>query len=100
MSRSAAARIASRVVLPSRVLAAGLGGNVGVLVAVICTNWSVQNLPPVKHRVKPEIDRPRSRAPNRGTPSPEERHGSAATPRASLGVKGALRGPLTTKRAD
>src|SRR5207244_12176163 len=55
MSRSAAARIASRVVLPSRVLAVELRGNVGVLVVVICTNQSVQKLPPVKHRVKPEL---------------------------------------------
>src|SRR5437867_10820550 len=46
MRRTAATRIVSRVVLPSRVLAVGLGVGVGVLVVVICTNRSVQRLPP------------------------------------------------------
>src|SRR6267143_1124882 len=78
MSLSAALRIASRVVLPSRVLPVGLGVSVGVLVVVICTNRSVQKLPPMKHRVKPEIDPLRSR-PDPGGQDTEERHGSAAT---------------------
>src|SRR5438477_4784648 len=46
MSRCAAPRIASRVVLPSRVLAVGLGVSVGVLIVVICTNRSVQKATP------------------------------------------------------
>src|SRR5438132_6294179 len=96
MSRSAAARIASRVVLPSRVLAVELRGNVGVLVVVICTNQSVQKLPPVKHRVKPELDSPtRTRNPERQAP-----RSVTAPPRRSeppKGVKGALRGPLRKK---
>src|SRR5438445_10377178 len=121
MSRSAAARIASRVVLPSRVLAVELRGNVGVLVVVICTNQSVQKLPPVKHCVKPELkeragieelrhretpDTPRSvtappgrSEPPRGLRGPfeaplEEGHGSAGTLPSRPGVKGALLGPL------
>src|SRR3989442_266188 len=52
MRRSAAARIVSRVVLPSRVLAVELGVGVGVLVVLTCTNRSVQRLSPVAHRVK------------------------------------------------
>src|SRR3989442_14476360 len=52
MSRSAAVRMASRVVLPSRVLAAGLELVVWILVVLMCTNWSVQTVPPPEHRVK------------------------------------------------
>src|SRR2546428_3745072 len=52
MSRSAAVRMASRVVLPSRVLAAGLEVVVWILVVLMCTNWSVQTVPPPEHRVK------------------------------------------------
>src|SRR6267378_4239889 len=84
MSLSAALRIASRVVLPSRVLPVGLGVSVGVLVVVICTNRSVQKLPPMKHRVKPAIDPLRSR-PDRGAPDTEERHGSAGALRVRPG---------------
>src|SRR6267378_5245452 len=84
MSLSAALRIASRVVLPSRVLPVGLGVSVGVLVVVICTNRSVQKLPPMKHRVKPAIDPLRSR-PDRGAPDTEERHGSAGALRVRRG---------------
>src|SRR6266850_4273326 len=46
MSLRAALRIASRVVLPARILAVGLGVRVGVLVVVICTNRSVQKATP------------------------------------------------------
>src|SRR2546425_733498 len=111
MRRSAAARIVSRVVLPSRVLAVELGAGVGVLVVVICTNRSVQRLPPLAQRVK-YIGGPRNGPPNPpalgglrgalrgasrlrpdapshpevlGGPSPRERHGSARTLRAARG---------------
>src|SRR5882724_1231168 len=120
MSRSAAARIASRVVLPSRVLAAGLGVAVEVLVVVMCTNRSVQRLRPVAQCVKllgaptwpPKPPSARSAPGNPGRSSisvkryiasgpptaAEERHGCAGTLRAAPGVKGALRGPLARKR--
>src|SRR5258708_7167097 len=114
MSRSAAARIASRVVLPSRVLAAGLWVSVGVLVIIICTNRSVQKATP--HEAPRQArDRTKERQAPRSVTAPpgvrhrgasrlrrqsgtEERHGSAGTPRAAPGVKGALLGPL--RRAD
>src|SRR6266478_2722559 len=93
MSLSAALRIASRVVLPSRFLPVGLGVSVGVLVVVICTNRSVQKLPPMKHRVKPEIDPLRSR-PDRGAPDTEERHSSAGgAPSSPGGLAPGVRGP-------
>src|SRR5439155_14069308 len=116
MRRTAATRIVSRVVLPSRVLAVGLGVGVGVLVVVICTNRSVQRLPPVAHRVKymggPDMapqtpqrsERPGERvalldfAPTRGEGAVEERHGSAATLRAAPGSLGALRGASRLRR--
>src|SRR5439155_12926154 len=127
MSRCAAPRIASRVVLPSRVLAVGLGVSVGVLVVVICTNRSVQKATPraaprqardrfpetkspeienAKHRGASRLRRDASEPPGgSGGPSrpprktsTEERHGSAGTLRAAPGVKGALRGPL--RRTD
>src|SRR2546422_2501670 len=97
MRRSAAARIVSRVVLPSRVLAVELGAGVGVLVVDICTNRSVQRLPPLAQRVKyiggprngplnsPALGAPRETrgAPrfraDRGEGATEERHSSAAT---------------------
>src|SRR5256885_7867783 len=120
MSRSAAARIAWRVVLPSRVLAVELRGDVRVLVVVICTNQSVQKLPPVKHRVKPELDSPtRTRNPERqpprsvtappGRPEPprglrgpfeaplEEDHGSAGTLPSRPGLRGPFEAPLLIK---
>src|SRR5438552_6700411 len=113
MRRTAATRIVSRVVLPSRVLAVGLGVGVGVLVVVICTNRSVQRLPPgstprqvhggPRHGPPDPPSPQRSErpggepvalldfAPTRGEGAVEERHGSAGTLRATLGVKGALR---------
>src|SRR2546428_5524488 len=117
MRRTAATRIVSRVVLPSRVLAVGLGVGVGVLVVVICTNRSVQRLPPgstprqvhggPRHGppdppIPPTLGAPRGEpvalldfAPTRGEGAVEERHGCAATLRATLGVKGALSRSVT-----
>src|SRR5438552_18948028 len=104
MSRCAAPRIASRVVLPSRVLAVGLGVSVGVLVVVICTNRSVQKATPraaprqardrFPETKSPEIENakpPRSAAERQGPRSVTAPPGRF---RAAPGVKGALRGPL------
>src|SRR5437867_11111359 len=85
MRRTAATRIVSRVVLPSRVLAVGLGVGVGVLVVVICTNRAVQRRPPGS------TPRQVHGGPRHGPPDPptlEERHGCAATLRATPGVLG------------
>src|SRR5215813_6951507 len=92
MRRMAAVRIASRVVLPSRSFAVEpwVGG---VLVVVICTNRSVQKVTPdsttrqVVYREK--ADDPTSRT----------GHGFPGAVRAALGVKGALRGPLSKEWA-
>src|SRR2546425_8928084 len=104
MRRTAATRIVSRVVLPSRVLAVGLGVGVGVLVVVICTNRSVQRLPPGSTprqvhggpRHGPQTPQRSERpgepvalldfAPTRGEGAVEERHGSAGTLRAARGA--------------
>src|SRR5436189_5428805 len=96
MSRCAAPRIASRVVLPSRVLAVGLGVSVGVLVVVICTNRSVQKATP---REAPR--QARDRFPETKSPEIENaKHRGASRLRRDApsrpGVKGALRGPLGT----
>src|SRR5438094_9797354 len=92
MRRTAATRIVSRVVLPSRVLAVGLGVGVGVLVVVICTNRSVQRLPPGS------TPRQVHGGPRHGPPDPptlEKRHGCAATPRATPGPSGAPSSSVT-----
>src|SRR5438093_1249672 len=89
MRRTAATRIVSRVVLPSRVLAVGLGVGVGVLVVVICTNRSVQRLPPGS------TPRQVHGGPRHGPPDPptlEKRHGCAATLRTTPGVLGEVLG--------
>src|SRR2546426_4941426 len=89
MSRSAAVRMASRVVLPSRVLAAGLELVVWILVVLMCTNWSVQTVPPPEHRVKymggPEM------APQ--TPQPLGGAGAALPPPQTPPLRGAPRHP-------
>src|SRR6266403_43001 len=94
MSRCAAPRIASRVVLPSRVLAVGPGVSVGVLVVVICTNRSVQKATP---REAPR--QARDRSPETKSPEIENaKHRGASRLRRDAPsrpeVKGALRGPL------
>src|SRR5947208_12852938 len=94
MSRCAAPRIASRVVLPSRVLAVRLGVSVGVLVVVSCTNRSVQKATP---REAPR--QARDRFPETKSPEIENaKHRGASRLRRDApsrpGVKGALRGPL------
>src|SRR5438309_6476179 len=117
MSRCAAPRIASRVVLPSRVLAVGLGVSVGVLVVVICTNRSVQKATPREAPRQARDRLPEIKGQTRGTPTgneerrrresgiaerpgaagepgTEERHGSAGTLRAARGLRGPFEAPL------
>src|SRR5438445_9795870 len=94
MSRCAAPRTASGVVLPAPVLAVGLGVSVGVLVVVICTNRSVQKATP---REAPR--QARDRFPETKSPEIENaKHRGASRLRRDApsrpGVKGALRGPL------
>src|SRR5437763_295216 len=104
MSRSAAPRIASRVVLPSRVLPVGLGVSVGVLVVVICTNRSVQKATPREAPRQARDRSPETKSPeienakHRGAPRSVRHRGASRLRRDASrrpGVKGALRGPLT-----
>src|SRR5436190_831012 len=88
MRRTAATRIVSRVVLPSRVLAVGLGVGVGVLVVVICTNRSVQRLPPGS-TPRQVHGGPRHGPPDSPSPQRSERPG---------GLRGPLRGASRLRR--
>src|SRR5438552_19170496 len=109
MSRCAAPRIASRVVLPSRVLAVGLGVSVGVLVVVICTNRSVQKATPREaprqardrfpETKSPEIENakpPRSAAERQGPRSVTAPPGRSEPPR---GLRGPFEAPLEEQKS-
>src|SRR5438132_145681 len=91
MRRTAATRIVSRVVLPSRVLAVGLGVGVGVLVVVICTNRSVQRLPPGS-TPRQVHGGPRHGPPDPPSPQRSERPGGNPW-RSSISRRPAVKGP-------
>src|SRR5438045_3265661 len=99
MSRSAAPRIASRVVLPSRVLPVGLGVSVGVLVVVICTNRSVQKATPREAPRQARDRSPETKSPEIENAKTEERHGSAGTLRAARGLRGPFEAPLEEQKS-